>query len=58
MKRTLRILLCPLCKSDDITLYMGFQFGKYVCKHCDYIGSLILEKKEVIKCKKKQSKKK
>jgi len=34
---------CPYCKSENITLYMGFQFGKYQCKDCGYIGSLIIE---------------
>ncbi len=38
--------VCPMCKSENITLYMGGQFGKYICKDCDYIGPLIIEKKK------------
>ncbi|MFH1376152.1 MAG: hypothetical protein ABIH25_00795 [Candidatus Woesearchaeota archaeon] len=34
---------CPICKSTNITLYMGGQFGKYQCKDCDYIGTIIIE---------------
>lgn len=35
---------CPSCKSQSITLYMGFSFGKYFCKQCGYIGPMLLEK--------------
>ncbi|MFQ5620914.1 MAG: NAD(P)/FAD-dependent oxidoreductase, partial [Candidatus Nanoarchaeia archaeon] len=35
---------CPDCRSTEITLYMGGQFGKYLCKSCGYVGPLILEK--------------
>ncbi len=38
--------LCPSCRSKNITLYMGGQFGKYKCKDCGYVGPLIIEKKE------------
>ncbi|HIG93839.1 MAG: hypothetical protein QT02_C0004G0028 [archaeon GW2011_AR9] len=34
---------CPSCKSTKVTLYMGGQFGKYICKNCGYVGNLILE---------------
>lgn len=34
---------CPVCRSTNITLHLGGQAGKYWCKDCDYIGSLILE---------------
>jgi len=37
---------CPQCESENITLYMGGQFGKYQCKDCGYVGPLILEKVE------------
>lgn len=39
----MKIKKCPLCKSKNITTYMGAQFGKYYCKKCNYIGVLILE---------------
>ena len=38
--------ICPVCKSKEITLYMGGHFGKYQCKKCGYVGSLILEEDE------------
>ncbi len=34
---------CPMCRKDGMTLYMGFQFGKYICKDCGYVGSLVIE---------------
>ncbi len=34
---------CPNCGSTDVTLYLGGQFGTYICKNCGYIGPLILE---------------
>ena len=34
---------CPHCKSSNITLDMGGQSGKYICKDCGYVGSLIIE---------------
>jgi len=37
---------CPVCKSSNITLYMGFQFGNYQCKKCGFVGSLILDDKD------------
>ena len=36
--------ICPVCKSKNVTLYMGGPFGKYQCKKCNYIGNLILDK--------------
>jgi len=36
---------CPVCKSSDITLYMGGQFGNYQCKKCGYVGNLIVDDK-------------
>ena len=33
-----------MCKSKNVDLYMGGQFGKYICKNCKYIGNLVLEK--------------
>lgn len=42
-KKYMRVLKCPVCKSEEITLYMGAQFGKYMCKKCKYIGPLILD---------------
>jgi hypothetical protein len=35
--------LCPKCKSDEIMLDTGGQTGKYKCKKCGYIGSLVIE---------------
>lgn len=47
-------MICPKCKSENVTLYMGGQFGKYECKDCGYIGPLIIKeykktKKELIR---------
>ena len=39
----MKVKKCPVCKSKNITTYMGAQFGKYYCKKCGYIGVLILE---------------
>lgn len=36
--------ICPQCKSEAVSLYMGGQFGKYKCKKCGYIGPLIIKK--------------
>lgn len=38
------MLTCPICKRSNLELYMGGQFGKYQCKNCGYVGSLVLEK--------------
>ena len=40
----MKIKLCPKCKSDDITLDVGGQTGKYKCKKCGYFGVFIIEK--------------
>ncbi len=40
---------CPICRSLEITHYMGAEFGKYQCKKCNYIGALILEDDEIEK---------
>jgi predicted Zn-ribbon and HTH transcriptional regulator len=34
---------CPQCKSKNIDLYMGGQFGKYQCKDCGYVGAIVIE---------------
>jgi len=34
---------CPKCGSEDISLFLGGQFGKYKCKKCGYIGPMIIE---------------
>lgn len=49
----MKIKICPKCKSSNIILYMGGQFGKYKCKDCGYIGPFIIEKTIKIKKKKK-----
>ncbi len=33
---------CPVCNSENITLYQGW-FGKYYCKDCEYVGVVVLE---------------
>ncbi len=43
-KQKIKILICPKCKSDNITLDSGGITGKYVCKNCMYTGNLIIEK--------------
>lgn len=37
------VLKCPSCKSEEVTLYMGAHFGKYLCKKCGYVGVLVIE---------------
>ncbi len=41
-----RILICPVCKSNEIELDAGGYTGKYYCKKCGYIGSFIIELNE------------
>ncbi len=39
-----RILVCPVCGSTEISYYLGLKTGyQYQCKHCDYVGALVLE---------------
>jgi len=39
-----RKLICPKCKSDRVSLWMGAKLGiQYFCKKCGYRGSLIVE---------------
>jgi transposase-like protein len=40
----MKILICPKCKSDSIILNLGGETGKYECKKCGYISTLIIEK--------------
>jgi len=35
--------MCPKCRSKEIDLYMGGNFGQYQCNKCGYIGALVLE---------------
>lgn len=38
------LYLCPICKSKNITLFLGGYLGKvYRCSSCGYVGSLIIE---------------
>jgi|TARA_Y100000031_G_C8209425_1_gene380166 transposase-like protein len=55
---------CPVCKSYNVTLQIGFEIGNYQCKKCGYVGSLILKdgkvdkkSKEILKDMKKYMKK-
>ena len=41
-----RILICPVCKSNEIELDTGGYTGKYYCKKCGYVGSFIIELNE------------
>lgn len=34
---------CPECRSSELELYLGGQFGKYRCRSCGYIGALVVE---------------
>ena len=36
-------MYCPKCKQQTLTLYMGGNFGTYLCKTCEYIGPLFIE---------------
>ncbi|MEK6852902.1 MAG: hypothetical protein AABX59_03405 [Nanoarchaeota archaeon] len=38
-------IFCPVCKSHNITFYVGFITGNYQCKKCGYVGALVLKKK-------------
>ena len=36
--------ICPACKSDRISLWMGANLGaQYFCKACGYRGPLVVE---------------
>lgn len=40
-----RVLVCPVCKSVNVSYYLGGQTGYiYMCNDCDYVGAFILEK--------------
>lgn len=40
----MRILICPICKSDKINLYLGGYAGMlYRCPSCGYIGPVTIE---------------
>lgn len=40
-----KILMCPECKSSNVTYYLGGELGyQYRCKDCGYIGAFVLEK--------------
>jgi predicted RNA-binding Zn-ribbon protein involved in translation (DUF1610 family) len=42
-----KTLVCPQCGSADIFYENAMITGyKYHCKACDYIGALVLEKRE------------
>ncbi len=36
-------MICPICKSKSIAYYAGGVSGTYLCKKCNYVGTLILE---------------
>lgn len=38
--------ICPVCKEEALKLFVGGQTGQYECKHCGYIGPLMVEKEE------------
>jgi len=41
----MKILICPECKSNNVTYYLGGELGyQYRCKDCGYVGALVLEK--------------
>lgn len=42
----MRVLICPICGSDEIELDSGGYTGKYYCKDCGYVGSFIIEMEE------------
>lgn len=39
----MRILICPICGSNEIELDSGGYTGKYYCRDCGYVGSFIIE---------------
>lgn len=48
------MLICPKCRSKNITLDTGGYTGKYKCKKCNYVGALILEKYKIKRKKRKR----
>lgn len=36
--------LCPVCKEENLKLFVGGQTGQYECKSCGYVGPLIISK--------------
>jgi len=47
----MKVKKCPVCKSKNITTYMGLLFGKYYCNKCNYLGALVLEEETKVKRK-------
>ena len=41
-----RVLVCPICGSNEIELDSGGYTGKYMCKECGYVGSFVIEMSE------------
>lgn len=41
-----KVKVCPVCSSTNIELDSGGYTGKYYCKDCGYVGSLIIEMNE------------
>lgn len=41
--------LCPICKSESLTLDTGGHTGKYFCKKCNYRGPLIIKMEKINK---------
>ena len=50
-------LKCPSFKSENITHYMGAQFGKYQCKDCGYVGVIVIEDENEKQIKKRNKRK-
>lgn len=44
MKKLLKILYCPKCKTNNIQPHAASMVGTYYCKKCGYIGALVIEK--------------
>ena len=50
-------LKCPSCKSQEMSYYMGAQFGKYECKECGYVGVIVIEDANEKQIKKRNKRK-
>ena len=40
----MKIIYCPVCKTNNIQSYAASMSGVYYCKKCGYIGTLVIEK--------------
>jgi transposase-like protein len=44
MEKIIKIIYCPICKTDNIQPYAASMSGSYYCKKCGYVGTFVIEK--------------